>query len=78
MSHSWRSGRAGARVLVSDDEGIILEARTGNDGVLVRDCSHTLVLSPPLVMTEAEAREVVSAVRSVVERLAPDGSIAPA
>jgi 4-aminobutyrate aminotransferase-like enzyme len=35
------------------------------------------VLSPPLVMTEAEAREVVSAVRSVLERLQPDGSIAP-
>ena len=30
-------GRAGARVLVSDDEGIILDARTGKDGVLVRD-----------------------------------------
>ncbi len=30
-------GRAGARVLVSDDEGMILDARTGKDGVLVRD-----------------------------------------
>jgi hypothetical protein len=28
-------------------------------------------------MTEAEADEVVSAVRSVLERLQPDGSIAP-
>ena len=46
-------------------------------GVLVRDCAHTLVLSPPLVMTEAEAGEVVSAVRSVLERLGPDGNIAP-
>jgi putrescine aminotransferase len=45
-------------------------------GVLVRDCAHTLVLSPPLVMTEGEAGEVVGAVRSVLERLAPDGSIA--
>jgi putrescine aminotransferase len=47
-------------------------------GVLVRDCDHTLVLSPPLVMTRSEADEVVAAVRSVLERLAPDGSIAPA
>lgn len=46
-------------------------------GVLVRDCAHTLVLSPPLVMTEPEAAQVVTAVRSVLERMAPDGSIAP-
>jgi putrescine aminotransferase len=46
-------------------------------GVLVRDCAHTLVLSPPLVMTEPEAGEVVRAVRSVLERVQPDGSIAP-
>jgi putrescine aminotransferase len=46
-------------------------------GVLVRDCAHTLVLSPPLVMTEQESEEVVVAVRSVLERMAPDGSIAP-
>jgi putrescine aminotransferase len=46
-------------------------------GVLVRDCAHTLVLSPPLVMTESEAAEVVGAVRSVLERVSPDGSIAP-
>jgi adenosylmethionine-8-amino-7-oxononanoate aminotransferase len=46
-------------------------------GVLVRDCDHTLVLSPPLVMTRDEAEEVVAAVRSVLERMSPDGSIAP-
>jgi PLP-dependent transaminase len=46
-------------------------------GVLVRDCAHTLVLSPPLVMTKAEADEVVTAVGSVLERVAADGSIAP-
>jgi PLP-dependent transaminase len=45
-------------------------------GVLVRDCAHTLVLSPPLIMTRPEAEEVVAAVRSVVVRMAPDGSIA--
>jgi adenosylmethionine-8-amino-7-oxononanoate aminotransferase len=47
-------------------------------GVLVRDCAHTLVLSPPLVMTRPEAEEVVAAVRSVLERMSPDGSIGPA
>jgi PLP-dependent transaminase len=46
-------------------------------GVLVRDCAHTLVLSPPLVMTRQEADEVVAAVRSVLERMTPDGTIAP-
>lgn len=46
-------------------------------GVLVRDCDHTLVLSPPLVMTREEADEVVAAVQSVLERMSPDGSIAP-
>ena len=46
-------------------------------GVLVRDCAHTLVLSPPLVMTREEADEVAAAVRSVLERVSPDGSIAP-
>ena len=46
-------------------------------GVLVRDCGHSLVLSPPLVMSEDEAMEVVEAVRSVLARMAPDGSIAP-
>jgi PLP-dependent transaminase len=45
-------------------------------GVIVRDCAHNLVLSPPLVMTAEEAGEVVDAVASVVERLRPDGTIA--
>ena len=35
-------GRPGARVLVSDDEGVILDARTGKDGVLVRDWDKPL------------------------------------
>ncbi len=47
-------------------------------GVLVRDCAHTLVLSPPLVLTREDALEVVAAVRSVLERMAPDGTIAEA
>ncbi|POX47138.1 aspartate aminotransferase family protein [Streptomyces sp. Ru71] len=44
-------------------------------GVIVRDCAHSLVLSPPLVMTEAEAKETVTAMRSVLERALPTGEI---
>ncbi len=47
-------------------------------GVIVRNCAHSLVLSPPLVMTEAEADRVVDAMRSVLERTTPDGRTAPA
>jgi putrescine aminotransferase len=45
-------------------------------GVIVRDCGHNLVLSPPLTMSVDEAGEVVDAIRSVVSRLRPDGSYA--
>jgi putrescine aminotransferase len=44
-------------------------------GVIVRDCGHNLVLSPPLIMTEAEADRAVEAMRSVLARTKPDGSI---
>ena len=47
-------------------------------GVIVRNCAHSIVLSPPLVMTEGEADRVVEAIRSVLERTTPDGHIAPA
>ena len=43
-------------------------------GVIVRDCGHNLVISPPLVMTESEARRLVDATRDVLSRLAPDGT----
>jgi hypothetical protein len=33
------------------------------------------VLSPPLVMSEAEADRVVDAIRGVLERTTPDGHI---
>lgn len=45
-------------------------------GVIVRECQHNIVLSPPLIMSRAEADEAVAAVRSVVERLRPDGTLA--
>jgi PLP-dependent transaminase len=44
-------------------------------GVIVRDCQHNLVISPPLIMSRAEADEVVDAMRSVLERTGPDGRI---
>ncbi|MFI2735320.1 aspartate aminotransferase family protein [Streptomyces sp. NPDC018711] len=44
-------------------------------GVIVRDSAHSLVLSPPLVMTETEAKEVATALRGVLERTGPDGAI---
>lgn len=45
-------------------------------GVIVRNCGHSLVLSPPLVLTRGEADRIVDALRSVLDRLAPDGSVA--
>jgi putrescine aminotransferase len=44
-------------------------------GVIVRDSAHSLVLSPPLIMSEAEAKEAASAMRSVLERTEPTGEI---
>lgn len=46
-------------------------------GVIVRDCAHSLVISPPLIMSEAEADEVVDAMRSVIERIDIEGRVAP-
>ena len=47
-------------------------------GVIVRNCAHSLVLSPPLVLSEPEAARVVEAMRSVLERTTPDGRVRPA
>jgi putrescine aminotransferase len=44
-------------------------------GVIVRDCGHNLVLSPPLIMTEEEADKCVAALRDVLTRTTPDGVI---
>lgn len=46
-------------------------------GVIVRNCGHSLVLSPPLVLTRSEGDRIVDALHSVLERLGPDGAIAP-
>ncbi|MGH2889316.1 MAG: aspartate aminotransferase family protein, partial [Solirubrobacteraceae bacterium] len=45
-------------------------------GVIVRNCGHSLVLSPPLILSRDEADRIVEALRSVLERLRPDGSVA--
>ena len=44
-------------------------------GVIVRDCGHNLVLSPPLIMTEDEADRAVAAMRAVLERTGKDGAV---
>jgi putrescine aminotransferase len=44
-------------------------------GVIVRNCGHSLVLSPPLVLTLAEADQIVDGLRSVLERVSLDGSV---
>ncbi|MET9532237.1 MULTISPECIES: aspartate aminotransferase family protein [unclassified Streptomyces] len=44
-------------------------------GVIVRDSAHSLVLSPPLIMTDTEAKEAAAALRSVLERTLPTGEV---
>jgi putrescine aminotransferase len=46
-------------------------------GVIVRECQHNIVLSPPLIMSREEADEVVDGMRLVIERLDRDGNLAP-
>ena len=46
-------------------------------GVIVRDCAHNLVLSPPLVMSQDEADRAVAAMRKVLMRTDPSGVIRP-
>jgi putrescine aminotransferase len=45
-------------------------------GVIVRNVGPVVAMSPPLVMSEDEARRVAAAVGDVLSRLAPDGTIA--
>jgi putrescine aminotransferase len=44
--------------------------------VIVRNVGPVVAMSPPLVMTDDEARRVASAVYDVLARVSPDGSIA--
>lgn len=45
-------------------------------GVIARPYGHNLVLCPPLVITEQQARRAVNALLDVVSRLGTDGTIA--
>lgn len=47
-------------------------------GVIVRECGHNIVLSPPLVMTDEETAEVAGAIGAVLRRMDTTGAIAPA
>jgi PLP-dependent transaminase len=47
-------------------------------GVIVRNCAHNVVLSPPLSITDEEANEVADALETVLRRLRPDGTYAGA
>lgn len=47
-------------------------------GVFVRNVFNSLVLSPPLVFEKQHCDQVVDALRSVLERSEPDGTIRPA
>jgi PLP-dependent transaminase len=47
-------------------------------GVIVRNCAHSLVLSPPLILTHEEADEIVGVIGGVLRRLSPSGELAPA
>lgn len=44
-------------------------------GVIVRACAHTLVLSPPLILSRAEADEVADALAAVLPRVKPTGEV---
>jgi PLP-dependent transaminase len=44
-------------------------------GVFVRNVFNSLVLSPPLIFTESDCDRVVEALRSVLERCEPDGTV---
>jgi putrescine aminotransferase len=46
--------------------------------ILRRPVPHVVVMSPPLILTESQADRVAESLASVVRRLGPDGSIAPA
>jgi adenosylmethionine-8-amino-7-oxononanoate aminotransferase len=44
-------------------------------GVIVRNVANSLILSPPLIFAREECDEVVQALRGVLERCEPDGTI---
>lgn len=57
-------------------EQVAFEIRHAH-GVIARPYGHNLVLAPPLVMDEQQARRATDAVVDVVSRLGTDGRLAP-
>lgn len=55
---------------------LALEVRKAH-GVIARPYGHNLVLAPPLIFTEEQARRAAAAVVEVLSRFDPDGRIAP-
>jgi adenosylmethionine-8-amino-7-oxononanoate aminotransferase len=53
----------------------ILDVIRAETGVIMRDVGHTVVCSPPLVLTEEQADRLADALASVLERLQPDGTV---
>ena len=51
---------------------VILRHETG---VIVRACGHSLVLSPPLVLSREEADEIADALAAVLPRVRPTGEV---
>ena len=49
-----------------------------DQGVIVREVDHTIVLSPPLVISDAEMQRAAAAVIDVLGRLSTDGTISGA
>lgn len=47
-------------------------------GIIVRNCGHNVVLSPPLMMSDAQIDEVADGLAAVLRRLRPDGTWAAA
>jgi putrescine aminotransferase len=53
----------------------ILEPIRAETGVIMRDVGNTVVCSPPLVLTDAQADRLVDALGTVLSRLQPDGTL---
>ncbi|MFT4232972.1 MAG: aminotransferase class III-fold pyridoxal phosphate-dependent enzyme, partial [Leucobacter sp.] len=58
------------------DETLTLAIRR-DYGVILHLFDGTIILMPPLIVTEEEVTRTVQAIRGALERVQPDGSIAP-
>ncbi|KWV50022.1 hypothetical protein AS156_14715 [Bradyrhizobium macuxiense] len=58
-----RDGAAGAR-------GIECAARSYDDGILIRSAGDTLMISPPLIITEEQIEAIFAAIRRALNAIA--------